>query len=145
MLPIRKKKNSFICDETAHAVKVYNLQGEFTGQAFGQDIIVGDAEGIDFVFHPSAPQGGWLLLSDQNSTITLMHVFSRDGQTHLGTFSGDPVLANTDGIRVEEGSYGPFREAAFYAVHDDSQVLGYSWKTVVDSLKLERTGVLMCE
>ncbi len=117
----------FICDETTRTVKVYSLDGRFKGKSIGASIIQADPEGLALIEDPEAPTGGYLIVTDQGPERTLFRLFSRDGETYYGAYTGDPVLANTDGIVYSPGDLGPFKGGALYAVHDDLRVQGYSW------------------
>ncbi len=124
-----------ICDEANKSIDVYTLDGAYTGRSFGGDFIVGDPEGLG-IFRPSGSDDeGWLTITDQRPDITVFHVMSRDGARYIGSFTGDPVVANTDGICLANGGFGPFRGAALYAVHDDASVAAFSFGDVVDAIR----------
>jgi 3-phytase len=122
-----KNDNLFICDETTRSVKVYDLDGRFKGKSIGGGVIDADPEGLALIEDADAPSGGYLIVTDQGLQRTLFHLFSRDGARYYGAYTGDPVLANTDGIVFSPGDLGPFKGGALYAVHDDLRVQGYSW------------------
>ncbi len=121
------KDNLFICDELTRSVKIYSLAGQFKGKILGAGVIQGDPEGMALVEQTEAPGGGYLIVTDQGPQQTLFRLFSRDGAQYYGAFTGDPVLANTDGITFSAGDLGPFKGGALYAVHDDLRVQGYPW------------------
>ena len=119
--------NLFICDEITRTVKIYSLDGRFKGKSIGGGMIQADPEGLALIEQVDAPSGGYLIMTDQGPTRTLFHLFSRDGEEYYGAYTGNPVLANTDGIVFSPGDLGPFKGGALYAVHDDLRVQGYSW------------------
>jgi len=121
----------FIADEAEDTVKVYNLKGEFQNQIIGGGLMEGDSEGIAIFEDSDAPGGGYFIATDQQRKATIFHVFSRDGVKHLGTFTGNPAIANTDGIAISSVPFGQFDTAAFYAVHDDQSVAAYSLEQIL--------------
>jgi 3-phytase len=77
-------------------VKVYTLDGVFSGVTFGSGIITSEPEGI--ALRPCGKNGVWVV-TDQHDTVSLFHLFDRQTFDHLGVFAGE-VTANTDGIAV---------------------------------------------
>jgi 3-phytase len=126
----------FICDEAAREVKIYSLAGQFTGQTLGKGIIKDDPEGLALFEDASTPSGGWLIVTDQGLKQTVLRVFTRDGNQYVGAVTGDPVLANTDGITLSPGDLGPFKRGALYCVHNDLRVQAYSWGDIEKALNL---------
>lgn len=114
----------FICDETKNDIKVYTFAGEHV-RTIGAEVFQDDPEGIAIIHAPEAPMGGFLIASDQGKTETRLRIFSRDGSRFMGTVLADPVLANTDGICLVQGTIGNFRGGVLYAIHDDATVRAY--------------------
>lgn len=126
----------FVCDEESDDVKVYELEsGRYAGQTIARGALHGDPEGLALFADPSLPSGGWLILTEQRPSLTIFHVLSRDGRREIGRLTGDPTLANTDGIALAAGSFGPFERGALYAVHDDASVAAYSMADVAKALE----------
>jgi len=125
-----KRDTLFICDEATLELKVYTLAGRFTGRTFGKGIIRYEPEGLAIFEDSNAPSGGWLVVTDQGLKLTVLRIFSRDGSKYIGAVTGDPVLANTDGITLSPGDLGPFKRGALYCVHNDLRVQAYSWADV---------------
>lgn len=119
-----------LCDEVKKDVKVYDLQGRFTGTVFGSGLIKGDPEGI--VIWPRAP--GYIILTDQQKELTTWHAFDRRTFEHVLAFTGQPRIANTDGICLYGQPFGTFADGAFFAVHDDADVRAYTLGDLAERL-----------
>ncbi|MCB9851850.1 MAG: hypothetical protein H6819_02040 [Phycisphaerales bacterium] len=119
-----------LCDEdrSQRNVKVYDLNGRFSGRTFGDGIVVGDPEGIVIV---KAVAGDFILLTDQRSKITIWHAFDCSTLTHVTSFTGQPRIANTDGICVFQGEFETHLEGAMFAVNDDADVRAYDLHTII--------------
>ena len=113
-----------LCDEdpSQHNVKVYTLDGQFTGQVFGGQYVKREPEGIVVV---DTPAGGYVVLTDQQEDLSVWHVFDRQTYTHRAAFTGQPLVANTDGICIYPAALPRFPGGAFFAVHDDADVRAY--------------------
>lgn len=120
-------------DERDTYVKVYSLDGEYTGESLGRGIHSAQTEGI--VLYPCGDSEGYWIATDQSHTGNAFHVYDRTSLRHLGAFAGKTV-ANTDGIALTEQGYGSFPAGAFAAVHDDGGVAAISWKEIADKLSL---------
>jgi 3-phytase len=122
-----------ICEEAPgrKGVRVYTRAGKFTGQIFGQTEVVGDPEGIVVMDQPG---DGVVMLTDQQPTITIWHAFDRRTLQHMGCWTGEPVITNTDGICVYEGRLGPFVLGALFAVNDDKDIRGYDLRSVLKAV-----------
>lgn len=117
----------FIADELRDRVLVYDLEGRFTGKILGDNLFEHDAEGMAlFPLAADSPDGGVLIFCEQGKKRTLLHLFSRDTEKHLGVVSGDPELAGTDGITLATGLEGSNRTGVLYCVHDDLRVQAYN-------------------
>jgi 3-phytase len=134
------KKQLYICDEKDRSVLVYTLDGQFTGETFGDSIIENDPEGIVVADVPRADgsTSAVIMLSDQGASATLFRVFDRDTKRHLGAFTGEPVIANTDGIALGRVDDSPFEGWAFFAVHDDKCVDAFALRDVLEKMGLTR-------
>jgi 3-phytase len=122
----------FIADEKEGVLKVYDLEGAFTGMRLGKGIFVGEPEGLALY---SCGADGYLVAADQSRRRNGFHVFHRSSLAYLGSFRGERV-SNTDGVALLQGDVGGLTGGAFYAVHDDRGVAAFSWASVAEALGL---------
>lgn len=109
-------------------VRVYTLEGKFTGTCFGAGLVRGDPEGIVLLDRPGK---GIVLLTDQEDHLSTWHVFDRGTYEYRGSFTGEPRVANTDGICVYTKPFGRFRGGALFAVDDDEDIRAYDLADVI--------------
>ena len=120
-------------DETyANEFKVYDLEGNFSGQVFGADIFAAQAEGIALY---TCGDGGWWVTTEQAKDVTTFHLFERDSLEHAGAFRGE-MVSNTDGIWLHQAATQEFPSGAFYAVHDDQGMVAFDWRDIARTLEL---------
>lgn len=120
--------------ESGLVIKVYNLDGQFTGRLVGQGIFKAQVEGIA-LFACDDGSGYWVS-TDQAEARTVYHLFDRKSLRHAGAFTGG-TTANTDGIWLAQDGVPGFAEGAFFAVHDDQAVSAFDWGEVMRALELE--------
>lgn len=120
-------------DETK--IKVYTLDGTFTGKTISSDYFQHQAEGI--MLYECGKADGYWLTTDQSETQNTFHLFDRQSLEHIGAFRGKTVT-NTDGIVATEQAFGPFENGAFYAVHNDGSTVGFDWADIAESVGLQR-------
>lgn len=112
----------------ANEIKVYSLDGAFTGRVFGRDRFAAQAEGIA-LFQCGDGSGFWIT-TQQGKARTVFHLFARGDLSYVGAFTGKAV-ANTDGIWLQQNSRSTrFPAGALYAVHDDQGVVAFDWRDV---------------
>ncbi|MET0889116.1 MAG: phytase, partial [Stenotrophomonas maltophilia] len=103
-------------DETyASEIKVYSLEGKFSGTTFGRDAFKAQAEGVML---RTCGKNGWWITTEQGKQRSVFHLFDRHTFKHVGAFQGNTV-ANTDGIWSMQAPSARFPHGALYAVHDD--------------------------
>jgi len=124
--------------DSQHNLKVYTLDGKFTGKIIGDELFAEEPEGI--ALYACEDSTGYWIATDQSDTANTFHIFDRKTFKHLGAFSGE-VTANTDGVVLTQYGFGPFKSGAFYAVHDDGNVGAISWQTIADSLGLRADAI----
>lgn len=119
-----------LCDEDKkqHDVKVYGADGVFADKTFGQEEIAREPEGVALL---DGPGDGLIILTDQQKKLSVWHLYDRKTLKHLGAFTGEPTIANTDGICVFEKPFGPFKAGAMFAVHDDSEIRAYALEDII--------------
>ena len=115
-----------------HDIKVYSLDGEFTGQVFGHGLFQADPEGIALV---ECGDGGFWVTTDQQKERTVFYLLDRTTFAVRGSFNGN-VVANTDGIVTATGPVKGFPAGAVFAVHDDVSVAAFAWPAIAEKLGL---------
>ena len=121
--------------ETASHIKVYTLDGKFTGRIIDSDLFPNQAEGI--ILYACGDTAGYWVTTDQGMTANTFHVIDRETLAHVGSFQGAATL-NTDGIALTQRGFGDFPSGAFYAVHNDGNVAAFSWAAIADALGLRK-------
>ncbi|MEG2804384.1 phytase [Stenotrophomonas sp.] len=120
-------------DETyASEVKVYTLEGRFSGTTFGRETFKAQAEGVML---RTCGKDGWWITTEQDKQRSVFHLFDRHTLKHVGAFRGNTV-ANTDGIWLDPTVSPRFPHGALYAVHDDQGVVAFDWASVARQLSL---------
>lgn len=122
-----------IADEEAGDVKVYDVDGAFTGTVLWGDVIRHEPEGI--VLYPCDGGDGYWILADQHRAHNRFLVFDRRDFTPLRTFAAATVR-NTDGLAMTQRPVGSMPAGALYAVHADRAVGAFSWRRVAAALGL---------
>lgn len=115
-------------------IKVYSLDGRFTGEVIDSAFFPHQAEGI--VLYDCGADGGYWITTDQGEDINTFHVFDRQTLDHVGSFRG-PTVLNTDGIAITQRAFPGFPAGAFYAVHNDGNIAAFSWQAIADSLRAD--------
>lgn len=116
----------------ANELKVYDLDGRFSGRTLGRDVFQAQAEGIAL---KRCGDTGWWLTTEQGKGRTVFHLFDRDSLRHVGAVTGSQV-ANTDGIWLHDVASPRFPEGVLYAVHDDQGVVALDWRDIARALAL---------
>lgn len=121
-------------DETwANELKVYDLEGNFSGRAIGADFLKAQSEGI--MLRACGDGSGWWITTEQGKGRTVFHLFDRVSLEHAGAVTG-PTVANTDGIWLDEAASERFPEGVLYAVHDDQGAVAIDWREIASALEL---------
>lgn len=126
----------YIADEHEQRknVKVYTLDGDYTGVTIGDGLIVYEPEGI--AIYPTSETDGYIVVTDQDKKGNQFLLFDRQTMLPVSSFVGKTVR-NTDGIAVTERAFGPFEQGALYAVHDDGNIGVYDWRYLERCLGLK--------
>jgi 3-phytase len=123
---------------TGLMIKVYRLDGTFTGEQIGKGVFGTQAEGI--ALYACEDGSGYWLSTDQANDRTVYHVFDRQTLQHAGAFMGR-TTANTDGVWLATEGVPGFEKGAFFAVHDDQAVSAFDWQDIVAALDLESCSI----
>jgi Raf kinase inhibitor-like YbhB/YbcL family protein len=127
--------------EGVNGVRVFDLQGEYTGVTYGEPDFEFDVEGI--VLYESGPRDGYIIVSDQynNGDPNEYEVYDRVTLERIGNFEcpddGALVTTNTDGIYLEQRPFPSFPNGAFFAINDDMNLHVYDWTDIAEALDLE--------
>ncbi len=113
--------------ETDSYLKVYTLDGRFTGQVFGRGYFPQQAEGI--ALYACGDSTGVWVTTDQGDEVNTFHLFDRMTFAHVAAFTG-PVTRRTDGVALTQRVFGPFPAGAFFAAHLDAGITAFSWEDV---------------
>ncbi|MFH5882982.1 phytase [Halalkalibaculum sp. DA3122] len=125
-----------IADEAfdQRSVKVYDLEGNFTGEVISDLYFTSEPEGIA-LYTCEDGSGYWIMTDQHESPENKFQVFERQSLDYIGTFKGE-ITRNTDGIWLTQQSFGDFPQGAFYPVHDDGSVTAIDWQQVASQLGL---------
>jgi 3-phytase len=115
-------------------VKIYDLEGNFTGQIIPHNYFFYEPEGI-VVWECEADSSGYYIMVDQGKINNTFQVFDRKTLEYLGGFGGE-ITRNTDGIAITQRAFGNFYYGAFYPVHNDGSLTAISWEDIADTLQL---------
>jgi len=113
--------------ETDSHLKVYTLDGQFTGQVVGRGYFPQQAEGI--ALYACGTTAGYWIATDQGPEVNTFHLFDRVSLEHVGAFAAARTNT-TDGIVLTQRAFGPFRAGAFYMAHGDAAVSALSWADI---------------
>jgi 3-phytase len=122
-----------VADEESRDIKVYQLDGKFSGQTIGKGIFQSEPEGL--VLYQCGRSEGYWILTDQNSPaeLNLFHIFKRGSFEYLGGFFGENT-SNTDGIALTQVSYSDFAHGSLFAVNNDGGVNAFSLDSILPSV-----------
>lgn len=121
-------------DSIQNNIKVYDLEGNFTGDIMGEGTFKYEPEGIALY---SCPENtGYWVTTDQGKKHNFFYVFDRKSLKHIGTFV-NPNTLNTDGITISQRSFPEFPEGGFFPIHNDGNVSAVSWGEIAKALKLK--------
>jgi 3-phytase len=115
-------------------VKIYDVDGYFTGQVIPHNYFFYEPEGI-VVWECEADSSGYYLMVDQGKINNTFQVFDRKTLEYIGGFSGEITL-NTDGIAITQKAFGSFIHGAFYPVHNDGSLTAIAWDDIAKILGL---------
>ena len=107
--------------------------GAYRGQNLPRERFKAQAEGVA-LFACDDGSGYWLT-TDQNSDLTVFHVFDRRELGYLGSFTG-ATTALTDGIWLQQAGTAAFPQGVLYAAHNDESVAAFDWRDIAGALDI---------
>lgn len=122
-------------DSRVREIKIYTLDGRFTGQVISSDLFDYEPEGM--ALYACNSHGSWVV-TDQDPEDNTFHVLDRRSLALLGSFQGQ-VTRRTDGIAIVQRTLGPLSGGALYASHGDAHVTATSWDRILESIGLPPT------
>ena len=114
-------------------LRVYDLAGRYRGQNLPRERFKAQAEGV--ALFACADGSGYWLTTDQNSDLTVFHVFDRRELGYLGSFTG-ATTALTDGIWLQQAGTAAFPQGVLYAAHNDEAVAAFDWRDIAAALDI---------
>lgn len=117
-------------------LRVYTLDGRYTQRSLPRERFKAQAEGV--ALWACADGSGYWITTDQNSDLTVFHVFDRRELGYLGSFTGETV-ALTDGIWLQQAPTARFPDGVLYAAHDDRGAGAFDWRDIARALDLRTT------
>lgn len=123
--------------EIRRNVKVFDLDGEFTGEVIGDGLFLYEPEGI--ALYACTDGSGYWVITDQEDDDNRFLLFDRETLRHAGAFGGR-TTRNTDGIWLTRTPMPGFPAGAFYAVHDDGNIAAFGLDQVFTTLELASCG-----
>lgn len=135
----REHNRLLVADESypERNIKVYDLEGNFTGDILPKKHFDSEPEGIA-LYKCDDGSGYWITTDQHETNMNKYQVFDRETLEYIGGFKGE-ITRNTDGIWLTQKSFGPFEHGAFYPVHDDGSVTAISWSDIADALSLKKS------
>jgi 3-phytase len=124
-----------IADETpgASTIKVYDTNGSFTGTIIDARYFPHQSEGI--ALYSCDDGGGYWIVTDQAPDESTFHIFDRASLVYIASFRGK-IVQHTDGVALTQQAMPNFPNGAFYAVHDDGNVVAFAWHHLARALDL---------
>ena len=116
-------------------LKIYDLEGKFTGQIVGRGKFPQQAEGI--ALYACDDGAGYWVTTDQGDSTNTYHLFDRRTFDHVGAFTGARAR-RTDGVALTQEAFGPFPAGAFFVSHLDAATAALSWSVIADSLGVRK-------
>jgi 3-phytase len=116
-------------------VKIYDVEGDFTGRVIPHNYFFYEPEGI-VVWECEADSSGYYIMVDQGKINNTFQVFDRKTLEYKGGFGGE-ITRNTDGIAITQNTFGNFKYGAFYPVHNDGSLTAIAWEDIAETLGLK--------
>lgn len=124
-------------DEAIRALKIYTLDGRFTGQIINGNIFRTEPEGL--ALYVCGDDGYWISTDQhEEQERNVFHVLDRRTLELRSSFRG-AVTRQTDGVALTQGGEGALGAGRFYAAHADAHVSAFDWETIAAAAGLPRT------
>ncbi|MBX3042516.1 MAG: phytase [Candidatus Kapabacteria bacterium] len=124
-------------DKNNLGIKIYDLEGNFTGIIIGDDEFEYQAEGI--ALYDCGNGEGYWFCTDQdyyNLGNNTFHIYDRKSMKYLSSFISK-TSGNTDGIWLSQLPFGKFNKGIFIAVHNDGGVGIFDLNNILNTLNLK--------
>ena len=121
-------------DSVQNHIKVYSLDGRFTGTIIGEGRFRFEPEGIALYQCPDN-QGYWIT-TDQDPEFNTFFVFDRETLSYIGGMQNERTT-NTDGIVVHQKSFTNFPNGGFFPIHNDGNISAFRWDSIASGLLLD--------
>jgi 3-phytase len=121
-------------DPSGRNIKVYHLDGRFTGTVIGTGLFVFEPEGIALV-RCRAPGEGYWVVSDQHQDQQRFVLFDRRTLAPAGVFV-PRTTRMVDGIWFQADAGPPFVGGALFSQHADAAVAAFDWTAISTALDL---------
>jgi len=115
-------------------IKLYDLEGAFSGEVLGEGRFRFEPEGI--ALYRCAEGAGYWFTTDQDEQDNRFDLYDRKSLAYIGSFQG-AVTRNTDGVALTQRAMPGFPKGAFYAVHDDGNVGAFDLGDILTALRVE--------
>ena len=115
----RQHNRLMIADEQENVIKVYTMDGDFTGIILAKGRFAGDPEGI--ALYKCGENDGVWIFTDQSHDRNRFHLFDRKSLQYLETFTMSQTT-NTDGIWLTQKPTGRFSDGVFCTLNNDKNV-----------------------
>lgn len=131
-----------IADEAGESndIKVFNLDGSFTGTVFGAGVFRYQAEAI--ALYTASDSSGYYVCADQDVADNTFHLFDRATFEHVGAVRGASTT-NSDGVTVTSVPSPNFPEGQLIAIRDSRGLGAINWRAVADTLRLTHRRVIV--
>jgi len=121
-----KNQRILIAEEAEKTIKIYDLEGRFTGNVIGKGVFQFEPEGIAL---RDLEGGGYWIMTDQDINSNTFLLLTRDEFEVIVQFQG-PQTRNTDGVTLTNQGYSNFPAGAFFAVDNDLAVTGFDLREI---------------
>jgi 3-phytase len=118
--------------EAERNIKIYDMQGRYTGRSIGGERFRVEVEGIDL--YECGDRGYWVA-TDQSDRISWFRIFERGSLDYVGTVVGERTHT-TDGIVVTSTPIASFGEGGLFAAHGDAGLAAMDWRNIREALGL---------